>query len=76
MSGCKLEGRLMGLNAGMQQPTACRKYEGRSRAACGSEAHRERRDACPPLERGSPARVQLGASGLGSHVAVKSTRGR
>jgi hypothetical protein len=27
-SGCKLEGRLKGLDAGMQQPTACRKYEG------------------------------------------------
>ncbi|KOO21919.1 hypothetical protein Ctob_001844, partial [Chrysochromulina tobinii] len=27
-SGCKLEGRLKGLDAGMQQPTACQKYEG------------------------------------------------
>ena len=34
---------------------------------CGSEAHRERRAACPPLEKAA----QLGASGLGSHVVVK-----
>jgi hypothetical protein len=70
-SGCKLEGRLMGLDAGIQQPTACRKYEG----------DRVRRVAPKLIANGelhalrSREAAQLGASGLGSHVAVKSTRG-
>ena len=46
-SGCKLEGRLTCLGADMQQPTACRKDEGTRVRVCGSEAHRERRVACP-----------------------------
>jgi hypothetical protein len=47
--GCKLEGRMTCLGADMQQVAACRKDEG-TRACggvCGSEAHRERRVACP-----------------------------
>jgi len=70
-SGCKLEGRLMGLDAGMQQPTACRKYEGdrvrrvAPKLIANGESHALR----------SRESAQLGASGLGSHVAVKSTRG-
>ena len=62
-SGCKLEGRLKGLDAGMQQPTACRKYEGDRVRRVGSEAQRERRVACAPLVRGSPARgLRIGQS--------------
>ena len=67
-SGCKLEGRLKGLDAGMQQPTACQKYEGdrarrvgRPKLSANGESHALR----------SREAAQLGASGLGSHVAVK-----
>ena len=61
----------MGLDAGMQQPTACRKYEGdrvrrvAPKLIANGESHALR----------SREAAQLGASGLGSHVAVKSTRG-
>ena len=65
--GSKLEGRLNGLDADMQQPTACRKDEG----------DRVRRVAPKLIANGeshaleSEARAQLEASGLGCHVAVK-----
>ena len=57
----------MGLDAGMQQPTACRKYEGdrvrrvAPKLIANGESHALR----------SREAAQLGASGLGSHVAVK-----
>ena len=63
--GSKLEARLNGLDADMQQPTACRKDEGdrvrrvAPKLIANGESH--------ALERGRPARGLR----LGSHVAVK-----
>ena len=65
--GSNIEGRLSGLDADMQQQTACRKDEG----------DRVRRVAPKLIANGeshaleSEARAQLEASGLGCHVAVK-----
>ena len=64
------EGRFKGLDADMQQPTACREDKGNRvrsvvpKLIANGESH--------ALERGSP---QLGVSGLGSHVR-RSARGR
>ena len=57
----------MGLDAGMQQPTACLKYEG-DRVRC--VAPKLIANGEPHALRSREA-AQLGASGLGSHVVVK-----
>ena len=64
--GSRLEGRLNGLDADMQQPTACRKDE-------GDRVRRVRLRSSSRTESRMPSReaAQLKASGLGSHVAVK-----
>jgi len=57
--GCKLEGRVKGLDADKQQPTAC----GGGVWLRSSS----RTESCMALREAA----QLGVSGLGSHVAVK-----
>ena len=65
--GSNIEGRLSGLDADMQQPTACRKDEGDRVRRVAPKLIAKAESRMPSRE----ARAQLEASGLGCHVAVK-----